>query len=98
VRATLTGAYKLCAQVAATEASPANSPYVDTCVWPSALPPIAVAAGQLRQRLRPGRQSDEGQGRGRLPARDAGRRDRYALHRAQETMIPFPATSWKQIG
>lgn len=40
------GAYKLCAQVAASETAPANSPYVDTCVWPSAQPPITVAAGQ----------------------------------------------------
>lgn len=40
------GSYVLCAQVAATEAAPANSPYVDTCVWPSAQPPITLAAGQ----------------------------------------------------
>lgn len=40
------GAYKLCAQIDASEAAPANSPYVDTCVWPSAQTPVTVAAGQ----------------------------------------------------
>jgi len=38
--------YVLCAQVAASEPAPANSPYVDTCVWPSGQTPITVAAGQ----------------------------------------------------
>jgi len=38
--------YVLCAQVAASEAPPANSPYVDTCVWPSAQTPITLTAGQ----------------------------------------------------
>jgi hypothetical protein len=38
--------YVLCAQVAASEAAPANSPYVDTCVWGSGQTPITVAAGQ----------------------------------------------------
>jgi hypothetical protein len=40
------GKYVLCAQVASSETAPANSPYVDTCVWPSAQTPITVAAGQ----------------------------------------------------
>lgn len=40
------GKYVLCAQVAASEAAPANSPYVDTCVWGSGQTPITVAAGQ----------------------------------------------------
>src|ERR1051325_6586890 len=40
------GTYKLCAQVATSEAAPANSPYIDTCDWPSGQPPITVAAGQ----------------------------------------------------
>lgn len=38
--------YVLCAQVLASEVAPANSPYVDTCVWGSAQPPITLAAGQ----------------------------------------------------
>jgi hypothetical protein len=38
--------YVLCAQIAASEPAPANSPYVDTCVWGSGLTPITVAAGQ----------------------------------------------------
>jgi hypothetical protein len=38
--------YVLCAQVASSEATSANSPYVDTCVWPSTQPPITLAAGQ----------------------------------------------------
>jgi hypothetical protein len=37
--------YVLCAQVAASEPAPANSPYVDTCVWPSAQAPITLTAG-----------------------------------------------------
>jgi hypothetical protein len=40
------GRYVLCAQVAASEPAPANSPYVDTCVWPSAQTPITLADGQ----------------------------------------------------
>jgi hypothetical protein len=40
------GKYVLCAQVAASEPAPANSPYVDTCVWGSGQTPIALAAGQ----------------------------------------------------
>jgi hypothetical protein len=40
------GSYALCAQVATAETAPANSPYVDTCAWPSAQSPIALAAGQ----------------------------------------------------
>jgi len=40
------GTYALCVQVSAAEPAPANSPFVDTCVWPSAQPPIAVSAGQ----------------------------------------------------
>jgi hypothetical protein len=38
--------YVLCAQVAASETASANSPYVDTCVWPSGQTPITLAAGQ----------------------------------------------------
>jgi len=38
--------YVLCAQVAASEPAPANSPYVDTCVWPAGQTPITVTAGQ----------------------------------------------------
>ena len=38
--------YVLCAQVAASEPAPANSPYVDTCVWGSGQTPITVTAGQ----------------------------------------------------
>ena len=40
------GRYVLCAQVGASEPAPANAPYVDTCVWPSAQTPITLAAGQ----------------------------------------------------
>ena len=40
------GKYNLCVQVSPAETVPANSPYVDTCVWGSAQPPITVAAGQ----------------------------------------------------
>lgn len=40
------GTYKLCAQVAASETAPANSPYVDTCAWGSGQTPIAVIDGQ----------------------------------------------------
>jgi hypothetical protein len=40
------GKYVLCAQVAASEPAPANSPYVDTCVWPPGQTPITLAAGQ----------------------------------------------------
>lgn len=40
------GRYVLCAQVAASETAPANSPYVDSCVWPSGQSPITLAAGQ----------------------------------------------------
>jgi hypothetical protein len=40
------GRYVLCAQVDASETAPANSPYVDTCVWPTAQTPIALTAGQ----------------------------------------------------
>ena len=40
------GRYVLCAQVADSESPPANSPYVDTCVWPTGQPPITLAAGQ----------------------------------------------------
>jgi hypothetical protein len=38
--------YVLCAQVFASEPAPANSPYVDTCVWPSGQTPITLTAGQ----------------------------------------------------
>ena len=38
--------YVLCAQVAASEAAPVNSPYVDTCVWGSGQAPITLTAGQ----------------------------------------------------
>ncbi len=38
--------YVLCAQIAASEPAPANSPYVDTCVWGSGQTPITVTAGQ----------------------------------------------------
>jgi hypothetical protein len=38
--------YVLCAQVAASEPTLANSPYVDTCVWGSGQAPITLAAGQ----------------------------------------------------
>jgi hypothetical protein len=38
--------YTLCAQVAASEAAPANSPYIDTCVWGSGQSPITLADGQ----------------------------------------------------
>ena len=38
--------YVLCAQIAASEQAPANSPYVDTCVWPSGQTPITLTAGQ----------------------------------------------------
>ena len=38
--------YVLCAQVAASEPAPANSPYVDTCVWGSGQTPITLTAGQ----------------------------------------------------
>ena len=40
------GRYVLCAQVAATEVAPVNSPYVDTCVWPTTQTPIALTAAQ----------------------------------------------------
>jgi hypothetical protein len=40
------GKYVLCAQVPASEPAPANSPYVDTCVWGSGQAPITLAAGQ----------------------------------------------------
>jgi hypothetical protein len=40
------GKYALCAQVAASETAPANSPFVDTCDWGSGQPPIDLAAGQ----------------------------------------------------
>jgi hypothetical protein len=40
------GKYVLCAQVTASEPGPANSPYVDTCVWGSGQTPITLAAGQ----------------------------------------------------
>jgi len=40
------GQYVLCAQVSAAEAAPANSPWVDTCVWDSPQPPITLATGQ----------------------------------------------------
>jgi hypothetical protein len=40
------GTYKLCAQVSASEAAPANAPFVDTCVWGSGQTPIALADGQ----------------------------------------------------
>jgi len=40
------GRYVLCAQVAASEAAPVNSPYVDTCVWPSGQTPITLTAGE----------------------------------------------------
>jgi hypothetical protein len=40
------GRYVLCAQVAASETASANSPYVDTCVWPSGQTPITLSAGQ----------------------------------------------------
>jgi hypothetical protein len=40
------GKYILCAQVSVAEAAPANSPYVDTCVWGSDQSPIALGAGQ----------------------------------------------------
>jgi hypothetical protein len=38
--------YVLCAQVAASEPAPANSPYVDTCVWGAGQTPITLAPGQ----------------------------------------------------
>ncbi|HLH18211.1 MAG TPA: carboxypeptidase-like regulatory domain-containing protein [Bryobacteraceae bacterium] len=38
--------YVLCAQVSAAEPAPANSPWVDTCVWGSPQAPITLAAGQ----------------------------------------------------
>jgi hypothetical protein len=38
--------YVLCAQIAASEQAPANSPYVDTCVWPPGQTPITLTAGQ----------------------------------------------------
>ena len=40
------GSYSLCAQVASAEAAPANSPYVDTCLWGSGQAPITLTAGQ----------------------------------------------------
>jgi hypothetical protein len=40
------GKYVLCAQVSAAEAAPANSPWVDTCVWPTNQTPITLTAGQ----------------------------------------------------
>ncbi len=40
------GKYVLCAQVSAAEPTPANSPWVDTCVWGSPQAPITLAAGQ----------------------------------------------------
>jgi len=40
------GTYALCVQVAASEPAPANSPFVDNCVWPSGQAPITVSAGQ----------------------------------------------------
>ena len=40
------GRYVLCAHVAPSEPAPPESPYVDTCVWPSSQPPITLAAGQ----------------------------------------------------
>ena len=40
------GKYVLCAQVAASEVAPANSPYVDTCVWGSGQAPITLTAGK----------------------------------------------------
>jgi len=40
------GSYSLCAQVAPAETAPANSPYVDTCLWGSGQAPMTVAAGQ----------------------------------------------------
>ena len=40
------GKYVLCAQVSSAEAAPANSPWVDTCVWGSPQAPITLAAGQ----------------------------------------------------
>ena len=38
------GRYLLCAQVAAAETAPADSPYVDTCVWGSGQTPVALTA------------------------------------------------------
>ena len=32
----------LCAQVAATEAAPANAPFIDTCDWGSSQPPVTL--------------------------------------------------------
>jgi hypothetical protein len=40
------GKYVLCAQVSTAEAAPANSPWVDTCVWPTNQTPITLTAGQ----------------------------------------------------
>jgi hypothetical protein len=40
------GSYALCAQVLASEPAPANSPYVDTCVWGSGQAPVTLATGQ----------------------------------------------------
>lgn len=40
------GSYTLCVQVSPSEPAPANSPFVDTCVWPSPQTPIALSAGQ----------------------------------------------------
>jgi hypothetical protein len=40
------GTYKLCAQIASSEPAPANSPYIDTCDWPTSHPTINLSAGQ----------------------------------------------------
>jgi len=40
------GKYVLCAQISPAEAAPADSPFIDTCVWGSAQVPITVAAGE----------------------------------------------------
>ncbi len=40
------GKYAICAQVAATEAAPANAPFIDTCSWGSSQAPVIVTAGQ----------------------------------------------------
>ena len=38
--------YVLCAQISSLEPAPADSPFVDTCLWPQAQAPITLTAGQ----------------------------------------------------
>ena len=40
------GRYTICAQVSEVEPAPAESPWVDTCDWPTPLPPVTLADGQ----------------------------------------------------